>query len=590
MFLEEFLIKIGVDASQAGEISRVVNSLQNGANQLSNAANNIQTDTNKAIQDVTKSTSEAGKATEKAKSKLLSLKLILVALAGAAVLYAKKLVGAFNDAIDKTHELAFKKDTLFKISQKEINQAMLYKREIDKTGLALDSIKTKIALDLAPAITNLIGGFRNWLTINKELIANGITKIIKGVGMVIQVFMNYYKFLDMIITNTIGWKNALIVLGAAWAVFNRAFLASPIGIVIGLLTVLMLLVDDLMVYMNGGKTLFGESWQPFIDGAKAAWEFLLTYWEFLKAFWSGNTDKAKSSLNKLFKSIINGVKSLVKSVKALLSNLLKNILMFLGMPEKDAKKTVDRVGKIFSTIFDVITFPYRTAYKAVCAIMDWLGISAGDVVNSIGEVFKAIWTFITNPFKSAWKSVNDLFDIWEDDTTTTTEKIKKTFKVIAEHITSPFKTAWTVVKKLFKLWIGDSDDTINSFDKNFSKIHNVITAPFKKAIDWIKDKFFGFIDTVKNKTKSALSWTGLFDDDKDTEMVIRRNVQAKFNTDLTAVGGVLASKNINNNKAVTINNTMNVTTPQEGFDNLNNISNNAIRNLADNTATAMGYN
>lgn len=590
MFLEEFLIKIGVDASQAGEISRVVNSLQTGANQLSNAANNIQTDTNKAIQDVKKSTSEAGKATDKTKSKLLSLKLILVALAGAAVLYAKKLVGAFNDAIDKTHELAFKKDTLFKISQKEINQAMLYKREIDKTGLALDSIKTKIALDLAPAITNLIGGFRNWLMINKELIANGITKIIKGVGMVIQVFMNYYKFLDMIITNTIGWKNALIVLGVAWAVFNRAFLASPIGIVIGLLTVLMLLVDDLMVYMNGGKTLFGESWQPFIDGAKAAWEFLLTYWEFLKAFWSGNTDKVKSLSNNLFKSIINGVKSLVNGIKSLLLNLLKNILIFFGMSEKDTKKTVDRVGKIFSFIFDLIIFPYRTAYQTVCTIMDWLGINAGDVVNTIGEVFKAIWTFITNPFKSAWKSVNDLFDIWEDDTTTTTEKINKTFKVIAEHITSPFKTAWTAVKKLFKLWIGDSDDTIKSFDKNFSKIHNVITAPFEKAIKWIKDKFFGFIDTVKNKTKSALSWTGLFDDNKDTEMAIPKNVQAKLTTELTSIGGVLASKNINNNKAVTINNTMNITTPQEGFDNLNNISNNAIRNLADNTATAMGYN
>ncbi|OCG10789.1 hypothetical protein A9G09_11800 [Gilliamella sp. wkB292] len=594
MVLEEFLIKIGVDASKACDIAKVINNLQSGANRLSDTANSIQKDTNKAIRETKKSTSEAGKAVDKTKSKLSKLKIGIAGLITIAMLYGKKIVSAFNNAMDKAKELATKKSALFKISQKELKQAELYKREMSKTGLALDSIKTKIALNLAPALTNLIAGFRNWLTINKELIANGITKIIKAVGIVIQVIMNYYKFLNMIITNTIGWKNAIIALGIAWAVLNRAFLFSPIGIVIGLLAALMLLIDDLMVYMNGGKSLFGEYWQPFIDGAKAAWEFAKTFWEFLKALWTGDTKKIKSLSKSLFDSIVSGFKSLISGVKSLLSKALKGILKFFGMSESEASKTVDRIGKIFNFIVDALTLPFRMAYNAICSIMDWLGIDAGDVVNAIGETFKAIINFVTAPFKAAWKLVNDLFDIWEDDTTSTTGKIGKTLWAIWDYITSPFKAAWNFVKSLFTAWIGDSGDTTKKLAKKFADIYDSVTAPFKKAIDWIKDKFLGFIDTIKNKVKSALAWSGLFgnDDIEVTEKTIAESkIQAKLATNIASAGGLMQSnRNVNNNNVFTLNNTMNVTTPQDGFDKVNNIVEEMARQINDNSATVMGSN
>ncbi|OCF97166.1 hypothetical protein A9G08_10020 [Gilliamella sp. wkB195] len=592
MVLEEFLIKIGVDASKAGEIAKIVNNLQSGANRLSDTANSIQKDTNKAIRETKKSTSEAGKAVDKTKSKISKLKIGIAGLIAIAVLYGKKIVSAFNNAMDKAKELATKKSALFKISQKELKQAELYKREMSKTGLALDSIKTKIALNLAPALTNLIGGFRNWLTINKELIANGITKVIQAVGMVVQVVVNFIKFTDKIVSSTIGWKNAIIALGVVWAAFNAALLFSPIGIVIGLIAGLLLLIDDLMVYMEGGESLFGEYWQPFIDGAKAAWEFAKTFWEFLKALWSGDTKKIKSLSKSLFDSIVGGFKSLISGIKSLLSTALQNILMFFGMSEGEASKTVDRIGKIFNFIIDVLTFPFRMAYNAICAIMDWLGIDAGDVVNAIGETFKAIWNFITAPFKAAWEFVNDLFDIWEDDTTSTTDKIGKTLWAIWDFITWPFKSAWKFVKGLFSSWNDDTNKTTQNFAKTFLKIHESITAPFKKAMGWIKDKFYGFINSIKSKIKSALSWLGIGgDDNNEVEVTTKRLVRAKLSTDNAKFSKLTPSnKNVNNNNAVTINNTMNVTTPQDGFDRLNKVSKKEIRNLADNTKTALGSN
>ena len=596
MVLEEFLIKIGVDASRAGDISRVVNKLQTGANQLANAADGIQTNAKRAIQEAARSVDAAGGAADSTKSKFSGLKLGIAGLIAVSILYGKKMVSAFSSAMDSVTGLSREKGALFKISQREINQADLYQREMRRTGLALDSIKTKIALNLAPAITNVVSGFRNWLTVNRDLVANGITKIVRSVGVVIQVVINTIKFIDKIVTSTVGWKNAIIALSVVWAVFNRALLFSPIGIVMGLITGLMLLIDDLLVYMNGGKSLFGGYWQPLIDGAKAAWEFVQTFWQFLTALWSGDTQTIKSLSKKLFDSLINGFKSLIRGIKSLLSNLLKNILVFFGMSESGASKTVDRIGKIFNFIIDVITLPFRMAYRAICAILDWLGIDAGDVVNAIGGTFKAVWGFVTAPFTAAWKFVNDLFDIWEDDTSSTTDKLGKTLWAIWDFITAPFKAAWNFVKSLFTSWVGDSGETTKKLAEKFLSIHNAITAPFKRAIDWIKDKFFGFIDTVKNSVKSALSWTGWFDDDDDNVEVTQKTVtesqiQTKLSTDLARAGRVVpVNKNVNNNNEVTINNTMHVDTPQEGFDQVYNIVDNVARRINDNTVTAMGSN
>ena len=605
MFLEEFLIKIGVDASKAGDIAQVVSKLQTGANQLSNATNQMHSDVNRAIQETNRSTKEAGKSADKTRSKLSKLKLGIAGLIAIGILYGKKLIGAFNSAIEKAKELATKKNALFKISQKELVQANQYKREMDKTGLAIDSVKTKIALNLAPALTNLIGGFRNWLTINKSLIADGITKVIRFVGLAIQVFVNYYKFLNMIITNTIGWKNALIALGVAWAILNRAFLFSPIGIVIGLLTGLLLLIDDLMVYMNGGNSLFGEYWQPFIDGAKAAWEFAKTFWEFIKALWSGDTQKVKSLSKNLFDSIVSGFKSLITGIKSLLSKAFKSILMFFGMSESEASKTVDRVGKIFNFIIDALTLPFRSAYNTICQIMDWLGVDAGDVVNAIGESFKLIWSLITAPFIAAWNFVNDLFDIWEDDTTSLTDKIGDTLWAIWNFVTSPFKSAWNFVTGLFTGWVNDTDGMTRKFADKFMKIHDSITKPFKMAIDWIQDKFFGFIDSVVDTAKKSLAWTGLFDDEHEADnktVLIKRQNQIKISPSASASAGVIKNTNsnttnnsnrntnISNNNAVTINNTMHVTAPQEGLNYLNNLATGEIQKIADNSTTALGSN
>ena len=310
MILEEILIKIGVDASKAAEISGVINNLKTGFSELNNVA----------------------------------------------VTYGEMMWSAFNEAIDKAQDLASQKDALFDISEKELLQAEEYKSVLSRVVLAVDTIKTKLALGLTPAVTDLISAFSDWLIANKKLIADGINIIVKVVSNTIQVIKHFCEFLDLVITNTIGWKNAIIAFIAIWALFNSAFLMSPVGQVIGAITVLLLLIDDLMVYLKGGKSLLGSYWQPLIDGAKALSEHINQSFQFIKALLSGDSEAIKSTSKKVVSSVMQLLKAIINGIKTVLSNLLKNIFVFFGASESRATKTVDRIRKI-SVSYTHLTLP-----------------------------------------------------------------------------------------------------------------------------------------------------------------------------------------------------------------------------------------
>lgn len=572
MILEEILIKIGVDASKAAEISGVINNLKTGFSELNNVA----------------------------------------------VTYGKMMWNAFNGAINNAQILALQKNALFDISEKELLQAEQYKSVMFKVGLAVETIKTKLALGLAPAVTDLISVFSDWLITNKELIADGINIIVKVVSNIIQVIKHFCEFLDLVITNTIGWKNAIIAFIAIWALFNKAFLLSPVGLVIGAITVLLLLIDDLMVYLKGGKSLLGSYWQPLIDGAKALWEHIKLIFQFIKALWSGDSEAIKSTSKKLISSIIQMYEGYINGIKTILSNLLKYIFVFFGMSESKASKTVDRIGKIFSYLFDLIIFPFRTLYKAICYIMDMLGLDIGDVINGIYLSLRRLCESIIAPFKAAWELVSSLFDIWEDDTTTFIDKICQTFKAILTFLLFPFVQLWQDIEELGKAifacitsiftqcwqYIKDGfKSLVTDVSEIFTDLYESLINLVNDGIDWIKNKFTALIDWFNNiysnlskkftsKFKKYFSWTGFFDDDKDKEQVKTTIIEHTNSLNTNAANAAAmdrVSSKVNNN-AVTINNTMHVSTPQEGFDNLNNLAKNEIQNVADNTQTALGAN
>lgn len=502
--LDELLIKIGVDGEQAQQISSYVDLLQNGADNIGANTEAINNKLDSLLNDVSDSLSgasdaasqatqglnQAGQSAEKAESKFSKLKIAAVALVAGVALFGNKIASAFNSAIDNAENLFQSKNSLFEISKKEIDQVGKYKQSLDKTSLSIDSIKTKIAINLIPSLTAVSEKFNSWLVINKDFISNGISKVILWLGKGMQVITNFIKFIDKVIRSTIGWKNAFIALGVAWAVLNRKFLMSPVGMLVAAFSGLLLLIDDLMVYLEGGESLFGSYWDPLIDGTKSIIEWFNSLSETTQQILGvgGVIGVAILSLGstalKVGGLFVRSFKMMGVAVRALTAAMMSN--------------------PILAAMVAIATVAYL-----IYDNWDWLSAQFKKIWANISGFATEAWNSIILTVSNAIKEVLMWFGLTETEADAVVSAIGSVFMGIFGFIAAPFKAAYDFVTALFSIWGDDSTSVVDKFGKSFSLVKDLITSPFKKAMAWIQDKFMGFIDGILGTVKKALSYIGI---------------------------------------------------------------------------------
>lgn len=499
--LDELLIKIGVDGSQAQQIGSYVNMLQNGADRIGanagainskldnllNDVSNSLSDASKSADKASKDLGKAGTSAEKAGGKFSKLKITIAALVGGVVLFGNKVASAFNSAVTNAKDLFKSKDALYKISKDEIEQVDRYKQSLDKTSLSINSIKTKIAVNLIPTITAVSEKFNGWLVVNKDLVTNGISKAIEWLGKGVQVVGNFIKFIDKVVRSTIGWKNAFIVLGAAWAILNRKFLMSPLGMVIGLFGALLLLVDDLMVYMEGGNSLFGSYWDPLISGAKSVINWF-------------------NSLSKTSQRILGGSGVLAMVMALFGKTSLKAIGVFVkGMKMAGVAVKVLTGIMIANPILAILTAIAVIAYL-IYDNWDWLSAKFKEIWANISKYCTEAWDKITSTVSDAITDVLMYFGLSEDKAKAVVDMIGKYYSFLFDLITWPFRSAYEFVVGLFDIWGDDTLTFTEKIGKTFDLWFDLITSPFKKAMAWIKDTFMSFVDATVSGVVKALNY------------------------------------------------------------------------------------
>ncbi|WP_445496683.1 phage tail protein [Photorhabdus sp. SF281] len=579
MEIDELLVSVGVDTSQAAKIKDVIVALGAAAVQIANEANGVNKILDGVGEESVKSTEQAAQKAEEAGSSISKLKLLAVGVAAAVSVATTKVLGFINSSITGAKDLAKEKGLLYKISDRELKQSDEYERSMKKMGLSVDSVKTKIALNLVPSMTKAVNGINNWIASNKELITDGLTKIIKVGGKVIQVIVNSVRAINKIVTSTTGWKAAIMLIVGALAVLKRsmimAFIANPVVWVIAAIAGLLLLLDDLMVYLDGGESLFGAFWGPAIkwvkDVIKWGQDFYAKYkgiidnlvsiwsqsfkaiwtifsgvfqyiWNVIKLFvglftgdmdlvseaWAGMT----ASLMKIWNGLIAYLKAFFAFFGAMwdiagkLAGNAWNVMKKLAGKAFDwikgkAKGFVSSIGSIFRKVWGHITAPFKKAFKFVLGLFGVSEKDADKYIDNIGKAFDAVFGFITQPFKNAFKLVKSLIDIATNDNLTFTEKIEEIFGAVWGFITSPFKKAFKFVLGLFGVNESEADKYVSNIGKTFDNVIEAIKAPFKAAFDWVVeyyDKTVGkVIGAIKDffigNTKSEEATFGFSDDD-----------------------------------------------------------------------------
>ena len=145
----------------------------------------------------------------------------------------------------------------FIISPGAIETLNKTKSSIDLAARAIKYIKAQIAVGLSPQIELLTKKFTNFIKVHEKGIIKGFQIAFTFVQKFTGAIMNAGRAINNVVTNTIGWKKAIMGLIGVFALLNLTLLASPIGLIIAGIVLLIAVLDDLYIYSKGGKSLFG---------------------------------------------------------------------------------------------------------------------------------------------------------------------------------------------------------------------------------------------------------------------------------------------------------------------------------------------
>ncbi|WP_334470456.1 lytic transglycosylase catalytic [Arsenophonus sp. PmNCSU2021_1] len=169
------------------------------------------------------------------------------------------------------------------VAAKQSNQFMTSMKGL--TGL-FGVLRDKIGSNLAGGLSSEIDNLRKRMLDNFPKIEWALTSIIKGIIQVGEIVSRIIWRMSQVIGQVFDWwrnldeKSKKLIttfsgLATAIWVLNRAFFASPIGIITGLIAALLLLWEDYQTWKEGGKSFINWSkWEGEINHAKAAFKWL----------------------------------------------------------------------------------------------------------------------------------------------------------------------------------------------------------------------------------------------------------------------------------------------------------------------------
>lgn len=306
-----------------------------------------------------------------------------------------QLLSLTGSEIDKTRAKARE---LGIVTKEQADAAASLNDSMTTLKFGLDGVRNSVAVGLAPQIEDITAGFIDFLAANREVITNGISKVIEFTTALAKAVTR----LTPIITGVIGifgaWKIASIGLGTVLAT-----VFSPVTIITAAIAGLILIVDDLIVAFNGGKSVIAEFFQEFLGVD-------------IVPILRGAVDAATA----LFSHLSNSVGEAFSAIGGIIetfSSLFKGEFSSVG---EFASALIPDITKLFDNLFGGILsaakkfgpeFLEYLASVGVELVNSWVNLGK-DLANSIIQSdFVQIGTKLakdlTQPFRDAFNGLMD---------------------------------------------------------------------------------------------------------------------------------------------------------------------------------------
>ena len=397
MILDEFLIALGVKAD-----TKAVEKFDD------------------ALDDVTKSADQTESAMTRAYEATDGFVSSIEAAMGIVGFFTGVLGGAwamFHGTIMELEDLIKEEKLLTEVTKKQLEQQKKYKESVETLGKRFQSLKVELAFGFLPTMQKTITAIDNFLKANKDAIVNGILAFLEAITSVMGAIGNFARFIDMIVTKTIGWKATLMILGAAFLWLKRAailaFVASPLGLFLLALGAIVLLVDDFMTYMEGGESLLGPFWEKMIGWVNKAKDIL-----------NGFREEAKSAIKSigiafaLLTPMMCGVtgtfmtqaKAILFVGKAMLMNPIGLIITLVGVLIYfivDLIKWLNGGESQFSSLWQAAADVWNKIVDATSQAIEKMINAVKKFIDDTKAYFGGIYDSIVKPFSDAFEWVSN---------------------------------------------------------------------------------------------------------------------------------------------------------------------------------------
>ena len=284
-----------------------------------------------------------------------------------------------------------------------------------------------------------------------------------------------------------------------------ALLLNPITWIVAALVGLGLVIDDLIVWLQGGESALDAFWSQFgsreqvlakIQAAiKLTVATLESMWESLKAgvkaavdwfgeFWSScnGTERVINTLKDVFHSVVQTVKDVIAIWDALVDSMKKTGFL-------------DDLANAFDGALSFILGAFKLFFSALQAIFGLIkGLLTGDwgsfkeavskTVESAEEAFSGLLKIIGSVLNQLWELSKEIFG-----------RIGSSLTGVIISAVEEAKNSLLSLFESVKAIVNQVEEQIKEI---LTRIGDSIKSSISDAVDGIKSAFTGLLDTVKS--------------------------------------------------------------------------------------------
>ena len=378
--------------------------------------------------------------------------------------------GAYNK---KLEEERLKKAQLQRVTKDDIE---LYKRGREafvKFQIAMSDFSAKLMRTLMPFVKDLLdklNRFTDWISHNSNNIIRFLT------------------ILASIIT---------LALIPAVARFTAALLKNPLAWVALLVVALALAIDDLIVYLKGGRSEFDAFWK-WLGFAKGDTETLTKAINWLKT--SGvellKTIGKVTAAFVAMRAVASVLMVIQKAWNALSLSILANpIILAIGLLIAAGwmlYKNWDGVCEGIAALLETVENAWQKAVDWTADLFQSIDDGARALVNDAGEVWDGLVTRVSHAFGLMGNILSAFHDAASEKMAAAGNAIGAAFAAVSDFVSG----TWQGMKEGASALVDDIEDAFSGLTQWFSNLWGKITGVFDRALGKIKSGISSVTDAL----------------------------------------------------------------------------------------------